>query len=340
MKSLVSDARKNYLIRLIIMLVGVFVLFSLLNPGLFLKGSTFQSMAVQLPEYGVMAIGVMIAFISGCIDMSFLYLADLCAIVAVIVMRNVTKGTAPVEMTGTFVLFGIGAALLLGAVAGIVNGLLISKINIPPILTTLATGQIFSGIAKVLTRGKAISGVPVLFSDSGAQKLFGILPVPLLIYLICAGVIAFLLKRTAYGKRLFLLGSNNTVAYYSGMKVSRQIVITFILCGLLAAVGGLLMTLSYNSAKPDYGSSYIMQCILIAVLGGVSPNGGVGGMGGVLLATFTVQMISTGFNMFSGISNYYRSLLTGVLLVVMMILNYKDQEGRLSFRKRLRKEQE
>ncbi len=337
MKSLVSDARKNYLIRLIIMLVGVFVLFSVLNPGLFLKGSTFQSMAVQLPEYGVMAVGVMIAFISGCIDMSFLYLADLCAIVAVIIMRNVTKGTAPAEMTGTFVLLGMGAALLIGIAAGVVNGLLISKINIPPILTTLATGQIFSGIAKVLTRGKAISGVPILFSESGSQKLFGILPVPLLVFLVCAGVVAFLLKRTAYGKQLFLLGSNKTVAYFSGMKVSRQIVVTFILCGLLAAIGGLLMTLSYNSAKPDYGSSYIMQCILIAVLGGVSPNGGIGGIGGVLLATFTVQMISTGFNMFSGISNYYRSLLTGVLLVVMMILNYKDQEGKLSFRKRLRK---
>lgn len=337
MKSLVSDARNNYLIRLIIMLVGVFVLFSVLNPGLFLKGSTFQSMAVQLPEYGVMAVGVMIAFISGCIDMSFLYLADLCAIVAVIIMRNVTKGTAPAEMTGTFVLLGMGAALLIGIAAGVVNGLLISKINIPPILTTLATGQIFSGIAKVLTRGKAISGVPILFSESGSQKLFGILPVPLLVFLVCAGVVAFLLKRTAYGKQLFLLGSNKTVAYFSGMKVSRQIVVTFILCGLLAAIGGLLMTLSYNSAKPDYGSSYIMQCILIAVLGGVSPNGGIGGIGGVLLATFTVQMISTGFNMFSGISNYYRSLLTGVLLVVMMILNYKDQEGKLSFRKRLRK---
>lgn len=338
MKSLVSDARKNYLIRLIVMLVGVFVLFSVLNPSLFLKGSTFQSMAVQLPEYGVMAIGVMIAFISGCIDMSFLYLADLCAIVAVIIMRNVTKGTVPAEMTGIFVLLGMGAALLIGIAAGIVNGLLISKINIPPILTTLATGQIFSGIAKVLTRGKAISGVPILFSESGSQKLFGILPVPLLVFLVCAGVVAFLLKRTAYGKHLFLLGSNKTVAYFSGMKVSRQIVVTFILCGLLAAIGGLLMTLSYNSAKPDYGSSYIMQCILIAVLGGVSPNGGIGGIGGVLLATFTVQMISTGFNMFSGISNYYRSLLTGVLLVVMMILNYKDQEGKLSFRKRLRKD--
>lgn len=333
MKKLWSLSDNRYFIRLCGMLLGVLLLFSLLKPDMFLKGSTFQSMFVQFPEYGVMALGVMLAFISGCIDMSFLYLANLCAILAILVMRNVTRGAVPEEMTGTYILYGVLAALSAGALAGVLNGLLIAKVNIPPILATLATGQIFSGIAKALTRGKAVSGVPVQYAEMGAYKLFGVLPMPLVLFGVCALGVGFLLKKTTYGSNLFLLGSNRTVAYFSGMRVTRQIVLTFVLCGVLSALGGLIMVVSYNSAKPDYGTSYIMQCILIAVLGGVSPNGGIGGIGGVLLAIFMVQVISTGFNMFSGVSNYLRSLLTGSLLLIMMMVNYLDQNPRMSGRR-------
>lgn len=326
----------NYITRLIMMMAVVFVLFALLKPDMFLKWSTFNSIAVQFPEYGIMALGVMLAFISGCIDMSFIYLANLCAIISVIVMRNITTGTVGAEQTGLYVFLGILAALGCGMVAGIFNGFLISSIKIPPILATLATGQIFSGISKVLTKGKAISGVPALFSETGSMMIFGILPMQLLIYLVVFLLVGVLLKYTVYGSNIYLLGSNRTVAYFSGMRVSRHIIVTFMICGMLSAIGGLLMTVSYNSAKPDYGSSYLMQCILIVVLGGVSPNGGVGKILGVLLATITVQMISSGFNMFSGISIYYRTLLTGVLLVIMMIINYLDQNPQMKgmFRKR------
>ena len=326
---------KSYLARLMVMLAGVFILFAVLRPGMFLRISTFNSMAVQFPEYGVLALGVTLAFISGCIDLSFISLANLCAVIAVMVMRQVTKGPIPADQTGLYILYGILAAVGIGALAGLVNGVLISLINVPPVLATLATGQIFSGIAKGLTNGRAISGVPLPFSETGAKLVFGFLPMQLLIFLVFFLLVGFLLKFTVYGSNLFLLGSNRTVARFSGMKVSRMIITTFMICGVLAAVGGLLMTVSYNSAKPDYGTSYLMQCILIAVLGGVSPNGGVGKIGGVFLAMITVQMISTGFNMFSGLSNYLRSLLTGILLVGMMILGELDRLAKASGKKLL-----
>jgi simple sugar transport system permease protein len=337
MKFNVAALLKSYQVRLVIMMVGVFALFTVLKPGMFLQFSTFSSMSVQLPEYGVMALGVTLAFISGCIDVSFMYLANLCAIIAVIIMRNVTKGSIPADQTGLYVFLGIAGAMVTGVIAGIFNGTLIAKVNIPPILATLATGQIFSGISKVLTLGRAINGVPEMFADAGMYKVFGFVPVPLIIFLLLFLMVVFLLKRTVYGSNLYLLGSNRTAARFSGMKVTRRIITTFALCGALSAIAGLLMTVSYNSAKPDYGSSYLMQCILIAVLGGISPNGGYGKIGGVLLAIITVQIISTGFNMFSGISNYLRSLLTGVLLVGMMIINYMGQNGQKIFRWRKRR---
>jgi simple sugar transport system permease protein len=117
-----------------------------------------------------------------------------------------------------------------------------------------------------------------------------------------------------------MLGSNPKAARFSAINTTKMINATFVIAGVCAAIGGLLMVSTMNSAKADYGSSYVMRCILILVLAGVLPDGGVGKIINVLIAIVTIQIIATCVNMFPELNTYYSSLISAVLLIVMLIV--------------------
>ena len=119
-----------------------------------------------------------------------------------------------------------------------------------------------------------------------------------------------------------MMGTNPLAARYAWINNAAVIIITHGIAGLLAAVSGLIFTVRFNSAKPDNGNSYTMQCILVSVLGGVNPNGGHGSIGGVVLAVFILQVLSSALNTFSNLSSFYRDLLWGSALILVMILNH------------------
>ena len=132
----------------------------------------------------------------------------------------------------------------------------------------------------------------------------------------------FLLSRTSYGKKLYLTGTSEKVARFSGLKVDRLLIVTYALSGMLAALGGMIMLANYNSARSDYGSVYTLQCILIVVLGGVSPTGGKGKISGVVLSIILLSLLEAGINRFPQISSYYITLIWGAVLLLVMVLNY------------------
>jgi simple sugar transport system permease protein len=119
-----------------------------------------------------------------------------------------------------------------------------------------------------------------------------------------------------------MMGSNPKAAKFSGLRNDRLTIRTHIYASILAAIGGLIMLANYNSAKADYGSAYTLQCILIVVLGGVNPDGGFGKVFGVTVAIFTLQILSSGLNMFPQISNFYRPLIWGGVLLIVLMTNY------------------
>ena len=130
------------------------------------------------------------------------------------------------------------------------------------------------------------------------------------------------MKKTTYGKKIILMGSSQNVARYSGLLVDWILIKTYLISGICSALGGMIMLANYNSARADYGSNYTLQCIMIVVLGGVSPNGGKGKISGVLLAIFLVRALETGINRFPQISSYYISLVWGAVLLLVMVMNY------------------
>ena len=127
-------------------------------------------------------------------------------------------------------------------------------------------------------------------------------------FLVCAAVAGFIVACTSFGRTILMLGTNDTAARFSGLKVNSLLIRTYVLSGVMAAMAGVVMLANYNSAKADYGTSYTLLTVLIVVLGGVNPNGGSGRLSGVLLSILMLQVLSSGLNMFPNISNFYRPL--------------------------------
>lgn len=323
--------------RLLVLLVALLLLFLAMRPANFTNLATWNSMAVQFPEFGLMALGVMVAMLTGGIDLSVVGIANMTSIVAAIVMLSLV----PEDATGGAAALGIAAAmvvsLVLGAVAGVVNGILVAKVKIPAILVTLGTLELFTGVAIVVTAGSPISGLPASYSALMAGKVLGI-PMQLVTFVVAVVVLAIILRRTAFGSKLFMLGTNATNAKFSGLNIDSLLIRTYMLSGIFAALAGLVMLANYNSAKADYGVAYTLLTVLIVVLGGVNPNGGSGRLIGVLLAIVTLQVLSSGLNLFPQISNFYRDLIWGAVL--LLVIATSDFGGRKLFRKRDRTKKE
>ncbi|MDI3548830.1 MAG: simple sugar transport system permease protein [Halanaerobiales bacterium] len=314
--------RDNNLFRLIIMLIAVFALMSTLRPSIFPKLDNFTSMAYQFPEYGVLAIAMMLSLLIGGVDLSIVGIANLSAILAAKLLIKFVPYDADPGYTLLMIGVAIIVALAIGALCGAFNGFIISKFGIPDILATLGSMQLFTGIAIVITKGRIVVGIPYMYSELGNAAIGGIIPVPLIIYTICAVLIGLLLNKTSFGIKLYMMGTNPTASRFSGINNAIMTIRSYMYGGILSAVAGLIMLARTNSAKADFGSSYILQTVLIGVLGGVNPSGGFGTVGGVTVAILILQFLSSGFNMFPSISNLIKDLIWGSALILVMVFNY------------------
>lgn len=326
--------RDQYVARLSLLLFGLILLFLIVKTQAFLRPNTWIAMGVTFPEFGIMALGVMLAMITGGIDLSVVGIANLTSIVAALTMVTMI----PADGSGSLpaILLAVCISLALGALAGLVNGILVAVVKIPAILVTLGTLELFTGIAIVLTGGRPISNLPIEYSNTVATRIGGVIPAQLVIFAVVAVAIGIILHRTAFGSQLYMLGTNPTAAKFSGMHSVKLLIRTYVLSGLCASIAGLVMLANYNSAKADYGVSYTLLTVLIVVLGGVNPNGGSGKIWGVVVAVVILQVLSSGLNLFPDISNFYRPLIWGAVLLFVISTSEKTGAGVL---KRFRRKQ-
>jgi simple sugar transport system permease protein len=317
----VKPVRDQNLARLLVMLAIVLTLMAALRPGQFVTMANFGSMMRQFPEYGIMAIGISLTMITGGIDLGVVGTANLSAILAAkLLFAAVPKG-APPEQALPFILLAVLVSLACGLACGAFAGLLISRFKIPAILATLGTQQLYTGIAIGITNGRPQSGLPLLYSNIGNTEFFNLVPLSFLIFLLTALAIGVLLSRARFGTYMYMLGTNPKAALYAGLGNTSILIRTYMLSGLLSSMAGLIMMARANSAKAEYGAPYTLQCVLIAVLGGIDPNGGFGKIAGVTLAIFILQFLSSGLNMFNNISNFYRDVIWGGVLILVLVFN-------------------
>lgn len=309
------DTSGSYVAGLACLAAAIFLLLSLTAPN-FLSIANLNSMGSQLPEFGLLALAVLPTMISGGIDLSVVAVANLTSIVAALLLRAGPE----------FAWAAIPAALALGLACGLLNGCLIAYLRLPPILATLGTLQFIGGLGIVITGGPAITGVPEWYGAFGNASIGGILPVPLVVFGLAAAVLALLMRLTAWGVRTRLYGANPLAARFVGMPERSLVLRIYALSGLISAIAGLVILARVNSANADYGGSYLLLVILINILAGVSPFGGAGTVGGIVLAVVTLQLISSGLN-FLAFTAFTRDLFFGGLLILVMAARILLENG-------------
>ncbi|MFK8080935.1 MAG: ABC transporter permease [Granulosicoccus sp.] len=312
--------------RLAIITIAVFTGMALLSPDRFLSEGNLTSMAFQFPEFAILALAMTLTMMTGGIDLSVVGVANLSAVVAATLLASFAPTDVGTAASLPWLAVAYASALIVGALAGAINGLLVARLALPPILATLGSGLVFTGFAVALTGGSAVMGFPDTVAWLGNARLLGV-PVPLIIFAGLAFALHLLLTRTAFGLRATMYGANPMAALYAAIDTTRLLLRVYVISGAFAAVAGLVIMSRANSAKADYGSSYLLLAVLIAVLGGVNPYGGRGRVIGVVLAVLSMQFLSSGLNMLQ-VSNFARELIWGALLIIVMLINTVDWQRR------------
>ena len=310
---LFHDRQLNFLlaVNVLVVLVATWV-----SHGQFVSLDNLQSMGGQLPELGLLALGIMLSMVSGNggIDLSGVGLANLSGMVAALIVPKFIGGDdSPMLYTGVFCVI----VICMGAIGGFINGVVIARLRLTPILCTLGTQLLFTGCAVVLSNGASVHVDYVEpLSDIGNGTWFQV-PISFVIFIAAVVVLGWLLRRSPFGLRLYLMGTNPRAAFYTGIPRARMLILTYTMCGVLASLAGLISVTHTSSAKWDYGNSYLLIAILIAVMGGVNPAGGYGRIICVFFAATVLQFLSSLFNLL-GVSQFFGDCAWGFLLLLSL----------------------
>lgn len=289
-----------------LIILGIF--FSIASPH-FLKVDNLITVALQTAIIAIIAIGQTYVIITGGIDLS---VGSIVAISGIVTSDALVKGI-PLPLA---ILLG----LLVGVVCGLLNGVIISKLDIPPFITTLGMMGIARGVALVITEGIPISGLPSAFGVLGGGKLFNLIPYPIIIMIIIGIIMAFVLSKTTLGRYTYAIGSNKEAAHLSGINVKRTTIWVYVICGLMSGIAGILLSSRLISAQPTAGTGYELDAIAAVVIGGASLMGGVGTITGTLIGAFIMGVLRNGLNLLN-VSPFWQQIAIGIVIIGAVYLD-------------------
>jgi simple sugar transport system permease protein len=303
-------------------LVAVVAVFGFLSPRFFTL-ATFDSIAFQLPELGLLTLAMLMPIISGGLNLAVTFTANICGLTVAWVLQSNGGPDASVLafLLGSLLAIGVGTA------SGLVMGPVIAYTGAHPILVSLSMMIFLRGLGEFLTRGGDISGFPQFIQPLGHGSFLGI-PIPLLILLVAVAVWHVLMSRTRLGFATYMIGSNIEAARYSGINTKRVLVLIYALSGAMCAIAGIIMMARFNSVRVGHGESYLLITVLACFLGGVNPFGGFGKVLSVFLALIILQVLSSGLNLL-GASQHLATAVWGLLLIGVMVLRWVS--GQLDF---------
>lgn len=285
----------------------------------FLSEANMQSMATQVAEFGLLAIGMGLAMLLGGIDLSIVSAAVLAAVVGSKFLRGDFIAITETNHT-TVMAVAIVAALVTGMATGLVNGTLIAKFSVPPILATLGTYIMFSGISTVVTDARAVSVAVPEYPRMAVQTVAGV-PLIFVIMVVVYAAVAFFLRRTRTGRRIYLYGENNVALRFTGARNERLVISTYILIGLIAGLAGVILSSRANGVKVGYGDTYLLQAILVVVLAGFDPYGGRGRVASLFVGLVMLQSLQSAFTIMQ-FNPFMKKFIWGAMLLAVMVVNH------------------
>ncbi|MDK4746888.1 ABC transporter permease [Leclercia adecarboxylata] len=298
-------------IYLSLLIAVVVIAFSFLIPSVFWSSANFQSIASQMPILGVLALAMAVTILTGGINLSIIATMNACGLVMAWVATHYPPGISTMLLV-------LAAGLAMAIVIGSVIGFLIAVVRVSPILATLGIMTLLKGTNILISKGSSISNFPDTILVINSTNILGV-PLPLLVFLAVVAVLWVILEKSAFGRTIYLIGSNEQATHYSGINTRKTLIWVYILSSVLCVIAALLMMSKLNSAKASYGESYLLVSILAAVLGGVNPDGGFGKVFGMVMALILLQMLESGLNIL-GVSSYITMALWGGLLLAFIFL--------------------
>ncbi|MBL9116371.1 MAG: ABC transporter permease [Verrucomicrobiaceae bacterium] len=281
----------------------------------FLLRSNLLNIANQIAVIAIVAIGMTMVIISGAIDLSVGSLIALAAVIATRLIRDYFGG---VEASALGMISSGTGAVAACAVVGLLNGLAVTKFQLPAFIVTLATMLMASGGAYLLAAHQSIYQVPESFVWLGRASL-GSLPVAVILMLLLYGFAHLFMRHTALGRQMYAVGGNAHAAHLSGVSVARVQTFAFIICGALAGLGGVILASQLKGGSPTYGQMYELNVIAAVVVGGASLTGGSGRMFGTLIGAFIIAVIQNGMNLLNIESATQKIVLGGIILLAVLL---------------------
>ncbi len=292
----------------LLILLCLCLIVSILNPR-FLTMTNIMNVARQTSINAVIAMGMMFVILTGGIDLS---------VGSVLAFSSCIAGA--LIQSGCNYIVAMLASLAVGALIGLINGAVISRLSLAPFIVTLSSMSIFRGLTLVFTGGMPISGLGDDFSSVGAGYFLGI-PNPVIIMIIVFLVILFVTNKTKYGRHVYALGGNEEAARLSGIRTSLVKMSVYAISGFLSALSGLIVAARLSSAQPDAGTSYEMDAIAAVVIGGVSMSiGGKGSVSGVIVGALIIGVINNALNLLN-ISPFWQQAVRGLVILFAVVLD-------------------
>ena len=289
------------------LLVCTLVAGSLSSPD-FATGGNFNSMLSDITEVAIIALPMTYIIVVGEIDLSVASVLGLAgALVGYLWNHNV-----PFELI-------VPLVLVAGAIAGLVNGLLVTRLGLPSLAVTIGTLALYRGLAFVILGDQAVADLPTQYTDWAFGTFAGTqIPNPFVVFVVLAVVFGFVLHRTTFGRSLFAIGANEEAAFFSGLRVKRIKLGLFALSGVIAALAGVIFALRFGSARADNGNGLELSVVAVVLLGGVSIFGGKGNLVGVILAVLLLAAIRSALTI-NDVADEVLTIVTGSLLLVSVL---------------------
>lgn len=295
----------------IICMIITFAIIVQINNSVFLSKVNILNILKQVVVYGLLSLAMAVPLINGTFDMSISSIAALSGILAGLMC---TTG-----LYGIYLSFwpAVIAAILISCIVGLINGLIVTYTKISAFIVTLGTQTAVRGIVYIICENKPVGNLPNEFSVIGFNSLLGI-PISVLIMIAVFVLMAIVLKRTSFGRKIYANGGNYTAAYQSGINVKQVRVFAYIISAALAAVAGILLTARSGSAQPTAANGYESVAISTCAMGGIAMHGGAGSVFGIFLGSIMMGMISNGMNLMKIDSNW-QLVVRGVILIVSVL---------------------
>ena len=303
----------NFLRTPTLTLIGIYIamviLFSLSNEN-FLTIQNLKGIFNNFAVFGILSAGITVVMIGGGFDLSIGSTAGLAGIVSAVLLMKGIEVPTPI----VFII-----AIVLGSLVGLINGLIIAKVGINPIITTLGTLAIIRGICyfwadlnpRILNE---------FVQSIGRTYIGGVFPVTTLYIIIAFVALSLILKFTRFGRNLYTIGGNENLARLAGIPVDRVKIISYTISGFFCSIAGLILISQLGSGRPEYGTGAELEVLTIVVLGGVVVGGGKGNFLGVFIALVIIQTISNGMVMLD-VPVFIRMVVKGALLVLVISID-------------------